>query len=108
MAHTTNYSTSQNPTKDENLRRVGLMQQIVTGARLCVLEEYECLYRLIRKHCPENKYTINKNGVFVPLKTIPLNVLEQCNELIQHGKAQMKKEKTRQHRENQLYKSFCN
>lgn len=95
---------------DENanseLRRIGLMQQIVNGAKSCVQVEHAALYRLIRTSCPAHTYTVNRNGVFVPLQNIPTEILEQCHALIQHGHAQMKKEVTRQQREKQITRSL--
>lgn len=88
--------------ENEKCRRIGLMQQVTRGINSCVRVEHEALYRLIRTHCPDEKFTTNRNGVFVPLKRLPTHVLQQCCDLIKHGQAQMEKEQTRQQREDNL------
>lgn len=92
----------ENESQNDASRRIALMQEIRNGIPFCMRDEHRTLYMLIRTECPDTPLTINRNGVFVPLRCLPTKVLEQCHVHIRHGRAQTANEESRQLQEQQL------
>ena len=82
------------------------MQCIIEGISHCVPQEHLALYRLVRSMQPSAPFSTNANGVFIPLKHLRTDVLEECHRLVQHGIAQDNKERLRMHQQHQIMKAL--
>lgn len=99
----------QSPSSPDALherRRHGIMQCIIEGIQHCVPQEHLALYRLVRSRQPSAPFSSNANGIFIPLKNLRTDVLEDCYRLVQHGIAQDNKERLRMKKQRKIMKAL--
>jgi hypothetical protein len=77
------------------MRKSEYIEQIIKGINSCVIREHRDIFKYIYSEKINLKFNKNSNGVFIALSQLKIETLKTVLQMINHGIAQNRKEKSR-------------
>ena len=78
--------------KDEKIK---VYKFIIDGIKICIKTEQLALLKIIMLNSPDIKFTVNNNGVFLPLTQLNEHTLLLCESKIRYAIEQSRREQER-------------